>query len=411
MRRIRAASLVSVLLLCGCGDGASDDVTGSESESGDGDGEGDGDGDGEGDGDGDGDGDDDGDGDGDDPVDPPPLLDLCDPLTFEITDVMSLTYSYAYDVGNVDGQPGDEIVAYHQGEIVSISNGVPTVTPHPLPFGGTRDAVLLRADGDASLDLLVAGATGSAGVHTFLGDGTGTFDYADTTVFAFDLYRFAAAIGPVTDALVSRGSPSLQQYVFTDALADAPAYTPTSTTEPMAGDVDGDGIDELAFGTEQDGVELWARDGDGYTLATTLDCEVPGHSFVQVVIGDIDVDGLGDVMCIHNGNEVVAVSLWTSLGGLEFARQPTVGVSGTFLGSGHVSAFVADLEGDDDPELLFGHSTFVRLGDDGNFGCQQSLGLLINANVALRAGDIDNDGRDELVCVYPDDVLKAYGVP
>lgn len=127
-------------------------------------------------------------------------------------------------------------------------------------------------------------------------------------------------------------------------------------------------------------------------------------------MGDVDVDGFSDVVCIHDGPDVIAVTLWTSLGDLQFSRQPMVGVSGEISGAGDVSGFVADLEGDDDPELVFGHNTFVRLGADGNFGCQQSFHVDANGNEAMRAGDIDNDGRDELLSIW-DGVLKAHGAP
>jgi hypothetical protein len=125
------------------GDGDPGDGDPGDGDPGDGD-PGDGD---PGDGDGDGDGDDPGDGD-DDPVPDYPQPGPCEPIDLVVSDTIPLTYTYTYTVGDVDGQPGDEIVAYHQGEILSISDGVPTASPHPLPFGGVTDAVLLRANED-----------------------------------------------------------------------------------------------------------------------------------------------------------------------------------------------------------------------------------------------------------------------
>ncbi len=403
MRRLRVIHLVNAAVCCAsCAAAPVSDSGGTgDSDSG-------------GSGDSDTHGDGDGDGDGSPEPDPPPMLDPCEPLHFESTDLFQLTYTFAVDVGDIDGQPGDEIVAYHQGEIISFANGVPTTTPHPLPFGGISSALLLRADGDEHPDLIVSGPTNkdTGELYTFLGDGTGTFTYVGTRTFDDALGGAAVAVGPATDAYV--GASYLNKvHIFPDALGD-PVYTMTSYIDPMVGDVDGDGLDEIAIGVGigQDLVELWTRDGDGYSATTTVDCAIPGYyDRSKVVMGDVDVDGYDDLTCMQerSGN-IVAVTLLRSLGGFEFERQPTVGTVGT-AGAEGFGDVVGDFDGDGANELLLGSEWYMRFGDDGNFAC----GGVVNPPLPyanLRVGDVDNDGRDEVVALdHSQDPLRVYDVP
>jgi nucleotide-binding universal stress UspA family protein len=419
----RALCLSFVVLLCSCtgpnpflhGD-AGDDVAepGDGREPGDRDDES---GDGElGDGDGDADP---GDGDGDviaEAGDLLPPLEFCGPLELEASEAFALTPTYAYAVADIDGQLGDEIVAYHQGEIVSLKANMPTLTEHPIPYGGIGDAVLLQADDDGNMDLLVTGTTASSGLHTFLGDGSGEFTYSGTRNFEFKLYRLNKAADASIDALIGWSGPVQgvgQQQVLVDPLADAPALMHPSGHEPVTGDVDGDGIDELGFmDWWSNRIEIWTRDGDGYAFAVALDCTVEGFSWLdQLVIADVNADGLDDVVCLDQTGEMVAVSLWTSQGGFGFSRLPSVGVVGADIGeNGYSFGAVADLEGDGDPEFLF-ERTFLRLGEDGNFGCQEPLGLALDRSKPIRVGDLDGDGRDELVHADSAHMLKSYSVP
>lgn len=338
-----------------------------------------------------------GDGDGDPPPPPPDLqLELCEPLEFTATQVFTPTYPYTYAVGDVDGQPGDEVVIYQSSEIVSIGAGVPTHSPHPGPGGGAIDAVILQADGEGMPDLLVAGNS----LHAFVGDGGGAFEYVGSR--DFDVHQLGKAISPMGDALLA------DEYVFIDALADVPFVHP-GDVRPQSGDFDGDGVDELAFKPyDEDGVQIWAREADTYVYSATLDCALEGFEPGSAEIGDVNADGLDDVSCVAGTiDDVIAISLWTSLGGLEFSRQSTVGLPGKNYGWGQL--MVVDLEGDGAPETLY-DGRFMRLGEDGNFACYQYLDLIIT-NKPFCAGDLDADGRHELIHVDLDDVLWVYSVP
>jgi hypothetical protein len=292
-----------------------------------------------------------------------------------------------------------------QGEIVSVIAGVPTISPHPVPYGGIRDAVLLQADADGNADLIVAGTTGSSGLRIFLGSGDGAFSYLGARYFDFEIYRIDRAVGPITDALLARSSGSdPNQYVFLDALADAPTISYPNNGESLRGDVDGDGIDEIGF-LVYEGVEIWAREGDSYVATKLVDCHVDDLSgTTRALIQDVDADGLDDVVCITAGDQITAASLWTSLGELEFSAQPTVRVEAAVTSVTGELGVAADLQGDGNPELVFPGGGFLRVGEDGNFACEASLAIVGDVKV----GDLDGDGRDELVQVDHDDVLWAH---
>jgi hypothetical protein len=109
---------------------------------------------------------------------------------------------------------------------------------------------------------------------------------------------------------------------------------------------------------------------------------------------------------VHRGAERA------SLGALEFSDHPTIAATGWADGSGHNTHVVADLQGDGAPEFIVDHNILLQLGDDGNFGCQQQLQYPFNDIDPLRAGDVDNDGRDELVILaLIEDDLLVYGLP
>jgi hypothetical protein len=328
---------------------------------------------------------------------PGALVESCEPIELATTEVFTLSPPYDFDVGNVDGQPGDEIVAYHQYEIVSVAAGMPTISAHPVPYGGVRDVVILQADGDGAADLMMAGTTGATGLHTFLGDGTGTFSYLGVRHFDDEIRWLARAIAASADVLVG------DHHVFLDALALAPTLTLASGANPTTGDLDGDGIDELAILNGYD-VEIWAREGDSFVLAATLDCYFDGFYYPAPVLGDVDADGLDDVVCLADSEDATAVSWWSRSGGLELTRQPTVYVEPPVDGSGgERTGVVADLQGDGAPELVLTTGIFLQLGDDGNFGCQGNLGLEFE-----QAGDLDDDGRADLVSVDWNDVVWSH---
>lgn len=310
-------------------------------------------------------------------------------------------------------------------------------------------SVLLPADWDldGTLDVVYAGADHTDN-HLLLGDGTGTFTRVSLpTAFPAALVVAGDFNGDDTTDLIAAGS---QEWGQIDWLENAGSgaftrhelwppfwddYDPTlGIPEVLAtGDLDADGDSDLLAAQRE---LVWTRLGgpDGPDEGSTQDWFFPSG---ETILADLDGDGAADAISVDhdrhlttrlgNGDgtfstptALVAWGSWTPgdpLGDLdgdglsEWATGDDSGIriwspspDGTFAslwswtegrnGSTWERVFDTDLLGDDDPEVLaWSRAELAVLDASGTLLLRQSL----EDGHHARAGDVDGDGRGELI--------------
>ena len=162
-------------------------------------------------------------------------------------------------------------------------------------------------------------------------------------------------------------------------------------------DVDGDGDDDVAaIGRLLFGIHAWLSDGAGNWTESSTGLETDCHGRAQLALSDLDGDGKPDVGTISGINGAPGAWLGDGSGGWR-ASSTGLDLPG---GEGFASG---DFDGDGFPDVASsGHfAGHVRawLGAGTGAWTEASTGLPDGDVWAHRmtAGDLDGDGRDELV--------------
>ncbi|EDM77637.1 FG-GAP repeat/HVR domain protein [Plesiocystis pacifica SIR-1] len=231
--------------------------------------------------------------------------------------------------------------------------------------------------------------------------------------------------------------------------ADAPAHVHVSSI-PVVADLDADCVPEIVFNTYQygvatsEGVIRAIRGDDGSQVWSMTDPTYYSDSTANPAVGDIDEDGLPEVVVQGEGKYVVAIDddgtgLWTSdpfvggenSGAVSIANMDNQGApeivfgaavyanDGTLLweggagngrdGQGPISC-VADLDGDFRPELIGGNTAYKTTGSvlggdfDGSIWWQAEVG-----DGRCGVADFDDDGMAEVILVRGGNIYALNG--
>ncbi|HEX7880461.1 MAG TPA: FG-GAP-like repeat-containing protein [Candidatus Eisenbacteria bacterium] len=175
-----------------------------------------------------------------------------------------------------------------------------------------------------------------------------------------------------------------------------------------SGDLDGDGAEELVVAARRhDDVSIFRREGDAW--------ERVGQLFLDGYPGDLrlaDTDGDGALDLLATDQRFNWLYQWRNRGDGTF-EEPVRLITGVYP----AALVIADFNGDGKPDAATaeydvrrGSATIFLNRGDGRLVHRLSLDMEKNA-IALAAGDVDQDGRADLVvaCSGNDRILVLYG--
>jgi len=371
-----------------------------------------------------------------------------------IQELLTLPYSgWELAVGNVDGDPAVELVL-GGGEVVEIRNGT-TVLEWVVPMGG--DEILLQdLDGTPPLEIVMADRSNLVAAFAF-GDPTPWWGFPVGSIYLFSAADLTQ--DGIPEILVSTGfgdeitglHPTMGTPIWSENYGDEFCDPYSYRRITMAGDIDGDGDDELIWPGGSDNhrklcvADAWSGDlifrsavqqgpvravasgdldGDGTVERIAIDRDLSlvvfdadaptprsrvwladdygpdwSDEVTAIAVGDVDRDGAAEV--------VVAVDGYHSGGGvheydgitLEHERGESYGLFG------EISAIdIADLDDDSWPEIAFagGGGTLTIGAVEGATGeLEWSVAIDGQGSTAqaVAVADVDTDPHLEIVAV------------
>jgi hypothetical protein len=318
-------------------------------------------------------------------------------LQLAITDVADLA------AGDLNGDGRDDLVAGRGSaglEVLLAQSGRTFAAPQNVAVLRDHWGIVLRdVDGDAKLDLGLADLSAFA-VSTFRGNGDGTFQpRIDAAAgFATEGIAFGELTGDDRLDIVAGNGPEGHVVVLAgreDGTFDA--FVPYQAGGNLWGvrvaDLNGDGRDDVIASDVASYTVLLQNDAYSFPQLDTL--RAAGVSY-DTAIADFNRDGKPDLAVADIDSSDVAMLLGRGDGTFDFSSSAQVGLS-------PISLAVADLNGDQIPDLVTGgrHEVTIALGrGDGNFN--PPVGYLTtdaSRYFIITTGDIDRDGDVDIAVV------------
>lgn len=262
-----------------------------------------------------------------------------------------------------------------------------------------RDVALADVNGDGHPDIM---GTGTGRVIGAIGNGDGTFGEQITLHFTTGGDVGAADMN-------GDGQPDLVACIPTDKdillyanngaggfLPAVPIGTSANTYGSVeAKDLDGDGdLDVLVAVGSKNMVQWFRNDGDGnFDTGHVITTEAYGAT--HATAADLDGDGDLDVISASNVNEGSHRTAWYENDGTgQFGPIQIIAADGN--GSYIVEA--ADLDGDDDLDILGGNAAgqLVYFRNDGG-GVFTEVAIGTSASKSIGVADVDGDGDLDIV--------------
>ncbi|MCF7913139.1 MAG: T9SS type A sorting domain-containing protein [Candidatus Cloacimonetes bacterium] len=318
--------------------------------------------------------------------------------------------------GDIDGDGEDEIVACSRnstsgniGVLYAFEKSGTAVEGFPVTLagGGTMNACLADLDGDEDLEICVNVRNAPNGwTYVFDGDGSvfpGWPQQLDT--FPGSGISVGDITGDDIPEVIGLSYNSLYAFDTAGNVLDgfpvSEAGFTYSYSQPILADIDGDGLREIIYGGCSTGGAVFAVNNDG-TYADGWFQAVDNWIFANPALGDIDGDGELDIVIgdqVSSGTPINHIYAWhgdgTALNG--FPAGPTNAI--------YAQAGIADLDGDEQPEIMIDDNVFGNgyecYNNDGSHCTDWPLPCgtgwdSITMQMTPVFGDFDNDGLLEI---------------
>ena len=184
-----------------------------------------------------------------------------------------------------------------------------------------------------------------------------------------------------------------------------------STTALATGDIDGDGLDEVALGRDAGTNMRWAVYDDAATLFRQIQEGGTGWAITRgttaLAMGDIDGDGRAELALGRDGGSNMRWAIYRYDNASQQMEQIQEGGTGWAITRGTTALAMGDIDGDGRAELALGRDAGSNMRwaiyryDNTSQQMEQiqeegtSWGIT-RRTTALAMGDIDEDGRAEL---------------
>jgi hypothetical protein len=252
-----------------------------------------------------------------------------------------------------------------------------------------HDVVATDVDGDGHPELVTAEA---AGLTLWRSQSGRTFSPSTVLSGEDELSLVTANLDgdgvPDLVALPSSGLSVTTLHGRGDGTFTAPVSTPFIASYPFfvvsAGDLDADGLDDVVIADLGTTVIVLANRG-GDTFAAQQDYPTTGDVGHEIAIGDVDRDGANDVLVADQGEDIVTL--------MHNRGDGTFDLRDLHAGTQPISLALADLDRDGRLDLVAGiiHGLSILLGADDSF--DQPLAYPIDhSTYALVVADLDGDG-------------------
>ncbi|HEY4086910.1 MAG TPA: VCBS repeat-containing protein, partial [Bryobacteraceae bacterium] len=274
----------------------------------------------------------------------------------------------------------------------------------PTAFDASVQALVAGDfDGDGNTDLAIA--TSADQVTILLGNGAGAFTASPGSPFAAGTGPRSLAIGDfnrdgIEDLAIANFSGSVTVLAGDGAgdfapLSGSPFAAGAGTSAAIAADFNGDGLVDLAAANSSDGnvSVLLATPAGGFTPAQGSPFAV-GMLPQSMVVADFNRDGIADLATANRGAGSLTVLLGTGSGGFIAAPGNPIAV-----GLSLQSVAVGDLDGDGVVDLIASSNADgikVFRGDGaGGFRAPAVFGSPLNSVFAV-IGDFNGDGISDV---------------